>query len=147
MFYWGGYICHLICHLLCLISVLTVGIYKKLPFAILWGVDLPVDLPQLWVGIYQYESQIAIFFGGRSAIRSVTWSAWVLSSNLSVWISNCHFLWGVGLPVDLPLDLPNISSQSRNLLEIAICCFIGGYICQCICHLICLISVFAVGIY
>ena len=32
-----------ICHLICQVLVITVGIYKKLPFAILWGVDLPVD--------------------------------------------------------------------------------------------------------
>ena len=71
----------------------------------------------LSVAIHQYESQIAIFLGDKSA----TWSAWALrieiyqydyqiiylieegrsfiwsvlssqSSNLSVWISNCHIL-------------------------------------------------------
>ena len=76
----------------------------------------------LRVGIYQYESQVTIFHGGRSATWSATCSAWALrvgiyqyesqiatslgdrsgtliclsseSRNLSVWISNCHFLGG-----------------------------------------------------
>ena len=40
----------------------------NLKIAISWGgIDLPPGLPELMrVGIYQYESQIAIFWGERS---------------------------------------------------------------------------------
>ena len=73
-----------------------------MPFAILQGVDLPVDLPGhlmykvsiLTVGIYK-KLPFAI-------------------------------LQGVDLPVDLPLDLQGISSHSRNLYEIPIYHFTGG---------------------
>ena len=71
------------------VSVLTVGICKKLPFAILQGIHLLVDWPLDLPGI---SSQ---------------------SRNLYE-IAICHFM-GVDLPVDQPLDLKGISSQSRNL--------------------------------
>ena len=96
-----------------------------MPFAILWGVDLPfdlsLDLSEFPVAIYQCESQIAIFLGESSAIDCQV-------SVLTVGIYRklpFAILWGVDLPVDLPLDLPDISSHSRNLLENAICYFMG----------------------
>ena len=59
-----------------------------MPFAILQGVDLPVDLPLDLQGISSH------------------------SRNLYE-IAICHFM-GEDLP-DLPLDLKGISSHSRNL--------------------------------
>ena len=51
------------------VSVLTIGICKKLPFAILQGVDLPVDWPLDVQGIHShsrnlYEIAICHFMGG-----------------------------------------------------------------------------------
>ena len=68
----------MIYHLICQVSVLTVGIYEKLPFAILQGVDLPVDVPLDLPGI---SSKVGICKKLPFAI-----------------------LQGVDLPVDLPLD-------------------------------------------
>ena len=83
-----------------------------MPFAILQGVDLPVDLPicqasVLIVGILKLSCQASVLTVG-------------ICKKLPFAI-----LQGVDLPVDLPLDLPGISSQSRNLYEIAICHFMG----------------------
>ena len=75
--------------------MLTVGIYKKLPFAILQGVDVPVDQP---LDLPDISSKVGICKKLPFAI-----------------------LQGVHLLVDLLLVLPGISSHSRNLLEIAIC--------------------------
>ena len=71
--------------MICQVLVLTVGIYEKLPFAIVQGVDLPVDWPLDVQGIHSH------------------------SRNLYE-IAICHFMG-----IDLPLDLPGISSHSRNL--------------------------------
>ena len=51
------------------VSILTVGIYEKLPFAIVQGVDLPVDWPLDVQGIHShsrnlYEIAICHFMGG-----------------------------------------------------------------------------------
>ena len=68
----GGRSSQLIYHLICQVLVLTVGIIEKLPFAILQGLDLPVDLPLDLPGISShsrnlYEIAILHFMGGRSA--------------------------------------------------------------------------------
>ena len=53
-------------HLICPVSVLTVGIYNKLPFAICGGARSATwSAWALRVGIYQYESQIAITILGH----------------------------------------------------------------------------------
>ena len=71
------------------VSVLTVGIYEKLPFAILQAIHLLVDWPLDLPGM---SSQ---------------------SRNLYE-IAICHFMGG-DQSVDLPLDLQGIHSHSRNL--------------------------------
>ena len=77
-------------------------------------------------GIYQYESQISIFWGGS---RSTTWSAWAVRVGVYQYESQIDIFWGVHLPLDLP-ELSEWESISLNLKLP----FLGGEIC----HLICL---------
>ena len=49
--------------MICQVSVLTAGIYKKLPFAILQGVDQPVDLPLDLPGKKEIFSHDALHMG------------------------------------------------------------------------------------
>ena len=72
----------------------------------------------LRVGIYQYESQIVIFWGLICHLVCLTSQ----SRNLSVWISNCHFLGG-----GVICHLTCLCSQSRNLsVWISNWHFLGG---------------------
>ena len=87
----------------CSAWALRVGIYQyESQIAISWGIDLPLwSAWALRVGIYQYESQIAIFWGGRSG----TWSARAL--RVGIYQYECQFSisWD---GIDLPLDLPEL---------------------------------------
>ena len=55
--------------------------------------------------MYQYDSQIAIFYRGRSA----TWSAWVLRVEIYQYESEIAIFLGVeDLALDLPPGLPEL---------------------------------------
>ena len=107
-----------ICQLICQVSVLTVGIYQKLPVATLWwvdlpklvsllamrclyqGVDLPVDLPLDLQGISSHSRNLA-----EIAICHFMWGR---SAQVSFALGHEMSILGVDLPVDLPLDLPKL---------------------------------------
>ena len=86
------------------VCTLRVGIYQyQFQITILWGVDLPLDLPEL-----SEQESISVnfklpFYGGRSA----TWSAWAHR----VGVYQYQFQITILLGVDLPLDLQELSEQ------------------------------------
>ena len=56
--------------------------------------------------MYQYDSQIAIFYRGRSA----TWSAWVLRVEIYQYEYQISiFLGELDVALDLPAGLPELS--------------------------------------
>ena len=81
---------------------LRTGIYQyQFQITILWGVDLPLDLPEL-----SEQESISVnfklpFYGGRSA----TWSAWAHR----VGVYQYQFQITILLGVDLPLDLHELT--------------------------------------
>ena len=98
-----------------------------------WGVDLPLNLPPGLPELSEQQSVSmnlkSVFWGGRSATWSATWSAWALRAKISQYESKISVSWGVDLLLDLLPGLPELSEQqsiSMNLKSAFLFITMGG---------------------